>query len=224
VAGRTVYSLAFILSVSVGFALLKPQPTASRGVEATPVHHARGGETLWIDANLDGYGVAFQHETHQKRNGGKASCAQCHHMNLPRDRNSGCHQCHRDMYLASDAFRHGWHASSKGGQLACVECHRRGETRGSHTAKPCVSCHKDLLPAGAVIQIRQYRAAGYVEALHQLCNRCHAGVAAEQNRPEMTRCSWCHKGTRDYVDAEELASRKRRSVGKHIVLPPIATP
>ena len=48
---------------------------------------------------LSGYGVTFYHQREIDRNGGKQSCVICHHMNLPRDQNSGCYECHRDMYL-----------------------------------------------------------------------------------------------------------------------------
>ena len=55
----------------------------------------RGAATYsWIDGNLDGFGVAFKHEEHEKREGGKASCVKCHHMNLPRDENYGLLRCH----------------------------------------------------------------------------------------------------------------------------------
>ena len=60
---------------------------------------------LWIDGNLDGYGVAFLHEEHKKRNGEQDSCVKCHHMNLPRDTETTCNKCHSDMYLPVDAFR-----------------------------------------------------------------------------------------------------------------------
>ena len=108
----------------------------------------------------------------------------CHHMNLPRDRNSDCAQCHSDMYLATDAFRHDWHSSSAGGRLPCWECHQEGKPRSAATAKPCDSCHKDLVPPGALIRVKQYHAEGYAQVMHQLCIGCHAdsGQAAGQAR------------------------------------------
>jgi hypothetical protein len=106
VAGRAVYSLAFVFAAAIGFALLAPQPPTSRGIEPQPAHRARGREILWIDGNLNGYGVAFPHDRIEKRLGGETSCVKCHHMNLPRDRDSGCWECHQDMYLTVDASRH----------------------------------------------------------------------------------------------------------------------
>ena len=220
VAGRTVYSLAFIFAASIGFALLTPQPAAGRGIAPQPVHRARGGDILWIDGNLDGYGVAFPHARMEKRLGGDASCVKCHHMDLPRDKNSACSECHRDMYLTVDAFRHDWHASPAGGRLACVQCHEQGQPRSALSAKRCEGCHKDLVPAAAAIPIKQYHAVGYVQAMHELCIACHRQLAQQENKPDFARCTTCHKDRRNRVDAGNPAPRDE--IGRGILLPPIA--
>lgn len=219
-AGRTVYSLGFIFAASLGFALVAPQPAASRGVDPQPVHRARGGAVLWIDGNLDGFGVAFPHEKIEQKLGGDASCVQCHHMNLPRDRASGCYECHRDMYLTSDAFRHDWHASPTGGKLPCVQCHPAGQVRAAAGAKPCTSCHKDLVPAGATIQVKHYRAPGYVQAMHELCIGCHTQLAKQESKPDFARCATCHKDRRGLTDAGALSAPP--AAGRGILLPPIS--
>ena len=222
VAGRTVYSLAFIISASLGLALLAPKPAAGRGVEPAPVHRARGGATLWIDGNLNGYGVPFPHKQIEQRLGGDASCVKCHHMNLPRDRASGCYECHRDMYRATDAFRHAWHSSPQGGRLACWQCHQAGQPRTAATARACVRCHKDLVPAGAAIQVKQYRGVGYVQAMHQLCIACHVRRAREETKPELARCTDCHKERRDLIDARDPASGQGEVIGRGMLLPAIS--
>jgi len=222
VAGRTVYSLAFILAASAGLAILAPKPAASRGIEHASAHRARGGETLWIDGNRDGYGVAFKHQEHQKRNGDQASCVKCHHMNLPRDRNSGCSGCHREMYLPADAFRHDWHSSPAGGRVACWECHERRKPRTAATAKRCDACHRDLVPNGALVQVKRYDAPGYAPALHQLCVGCHAKMAQQKAKPDLARCVNCHKERRDFVDAPGLRFRDRELAGKGILLPTVS--
>jgi Ni/Fe-hydrogenase subunit HybB-like protein len=221
IAARTTYSLGFILAAAIGFAFLSAQPAASRGMDPTPVHQARGGEILWIDGNLDGNGVAFKHEEHEKREGAKASCVKCHHMNLPRDKNTACYRCHSDMYLPSDAFRHDWHRSPTGARVACYQCHPTGQVRSAATAKRCDQCHKDLIPAGATIPVKRYKAVSYTEAMHRLCIGCHAQKAVEKNKPEMARCAWCHKEGRDVIDARDLVLRRRGLIGKNMVLPPI---
>ena len=144
----------------------------------------------------------------------------CHHMNLPRDKNSGCYECHRDMYLPVDAFRHDWHASPAGGRLACVQCHEQGKPRIAATAKRCDGCHKDLVPAGATIQVKQYNAVGYVQAMHELCIGCHKQLAAQEGKPDFARCATCHKERRNIVDASDLAPRD--GIGRGILLPPIS--
>lgn len=218
IAGRTVYSLGFIFAAAIGFSLLSPQPAASRGIEPQPVHRARGGTTLWIDGNLNGFGVAFPHELMEKRLGGDASCVKCHHMNLPRDRTSGCYECHQDMYLASDAFRHDWHASPEGAKLACGKCHDPAKARTATSAKPCAACHKDLVPAAASIQVKQYRAPGYVQAMHELCIGCHTQLAKEEGKPDFGRCATCHKERHGVTDTGDLATPE---VGRGILLPAI---
>ena len=218
IAGRMVYSLGFIFAAAIGFALLAPQPAASRGIDAQPVHRARGGETLWIDGNLNGFGASFPHQQIVKRLGGDASCVKCHHMNLPRDRTSGCYECHQDMYLPTDAFRHDWHASPEGAKLACGECHDPAQPRTATSAKPCTGCHRDLVPAGATIQVKHYRAPGYVPAMHQLCIGCHIELAKQENKPDFARCSTCHKERRGLTDTGALAQPE---VGRGILLPAI---
>jgi Ni/Fe-hydrogenase subunit HybB-like protein len=224
VAGRTVYSLAFVLAAAAGFALLAPEPAASRGIDPSPVQRARGGDTLWIDGNLNGFGVSFPHVEMQKRLGERDSCVKCHHMNLPRDRNSGCYECHGNMYLPTDASRHDWHASAAGGRLACWQCHTKGEPRSAATAKPCVDCHKDLIPAGAAIQVKQYQAVGYVQAMHELCIGCHVKLARQDNKPDLARCTNCHKGQRTLVDAAGLTWPPQDEIGRGMLLPPVSKP
>jgi Ni/Fe-hydrogenase subunit HybB-like protein len=245
IAGRVKYSLAFVIAAGAGFLFLGNPRAASQGVEPTPVHRARGnvmylktgvanqplpgttvdGEegVLYLDADLTGYGVTFYHQREVERNGGQQSCVLCHHMNMPHDRDSGCYECHRDMYLPTDAFRHDWHASPVGANLACVECHARGYARTREHVKPCVDCHKHLVPAGATIKIKTYMAPSYVDAMHQLCIGCHAKVALKENKPEIARCVECHKGKLNYADAQNLLYRRRALAGRLVVLPPAPT-
>jgi Ni/Fe-hydrogenase subunit HybB-like protein len=216
VASRTVYSLAFVIAAALGFAMLSPQTASGRGVTPQPVERARGDQkTLFIDGNLDGFGVALPHEQIVDKLGGANSCVQCHHMNLPRDKQSGCYECHRDMYLATDAFGHDWHASPHGGRQACGQCHSDVQPRTAATAKPCASCHKDLVPPGASIHVKQYRAVGYVEAMHKLCIGCHARRAQRENKPELARCADCHKEIRSMLDVRP----SQPAVGRGILLP-----
>jgi Ni/Fe-hydrogenase subunit HybB-like protein len=219
VAARTTYSLAFILAGAFGFAFLGDLPAHSRGTVPEPVHQARGGDKLWIDGNLDGHGVLFPHAELEQRLGGKQSCVKCHHMNFPRDQATACARCHRDMYLPSDAFRHDWHASPAGARLACWRCHPDGQPRTAATAVHCDKCHKDLVPAGSAIAIKTYQADGYADAMHRLCIGCHVKTAAQENKPDMARCAWCHKEKQDIAGVP--AGSEREILGRSVVLPPV---
>lgn len=221
VASRTAYSLAVIIAAAISFGLLTAQQTQSHGLDPVRVHRARGGDVLWIDGNLNGFGVAFNHAEHKKREGGKDSCVLCHHMNLPHDEGSACASCHSDMYQSVDAFRHDWHASPSGANIACYQCHARGQVRTANNTIACDHCHKDMVPAKAPIQIKSYRAVSYTEAFHRLCIGCHVKKAAEKNKPEMTRCGWCHKESREIIDAREIDLRRRTASSGSPVLPPI---
>jgi Ni/Fe-hydrogenase subunit HybB-like protein len=240
IAGRLKYSLAFVVAAAVGFSFLSNPRAASLGTVPTPVHRARGDVgllnvastqapqqpaagkegVLYLDADLTGYGVTFYHQREVERNGGRKSCVLCHHMNMPRDKNSGCYECHRDMYLPSDAFRHDWHASPSGANLACVQCHARGETRTAKNVKSCADCHKDLIPAGATIEIKTYAAPSYVDAMHELCIGCHTKVAQQQNKPQVAQCAECHQGKLDFAQGQNLLYQRRALAGRLVVLPP----
>ncbi len=223
IAGRVKYSLAFVVAAALGFFFLGNPRAAGLGVVPTPVHRARGGEVLYIDADLSAYGVTFYHQKEVDRNGGNQSCPICHHMNLPGDKNSGCYECHSDMYLSADAFRHDWHASANGAKLACTECHAKGQTRSAASAKPCVDCHKHLIPSEATIKIKTYAAPAYVDAMHELCIGCHAKVAMKENKPEVARCGECHRGKSNLSDDESLLSHRRALAGRLVVLPPVTS-
>lgn len=220
IAGRIKYSLTFVVFAAVGFALLSSGTVRSDGMRPTPVNRARGGDTLWVDGNLDGYGVAFRHTWHQGNLGAKESCVLCHHMNLPEDKNSACSSCHYDQYLPADAFRHDWHSSPDGAKLGCAECHPRGREKGAEGAKQCAECHPNLVPAGAKIEVKQYQAPSYTNAMHGLCVACHQAKAEEVERPDLARCATCHKQTRFREGEENLAGGPRIGVGRLVVLPP----
>ncbi len=220
VASRTVYSMAFIVAAAFGFGFLRVQPAESRGIELVPVHQARGGDILFIDGNLDGLGVSFKHAEHEKREGGKESCAKCHHMNYPHDEATACSRCHDQMYVATDAFRHDWHASPDGARIACYQCHARGQVRTAATAVRCDKCHKNLVPAAATIKIKQYQAVAYTDAMHRLCISCHIQKAREKNKPEMTRCAWCHKENPEILNSRDLILTGYGLGHGSVVLPP----
>ena len=130
IAARTMYSLGFILAAALGFGFLNVQPADSRGFDATPVQRARGGDILWIDGNLDGFGVAFKHAEHEKREGDKAVMREVPSHDLPRDEGSACARCHRDMYLPSTPSGMTGTRRPPERAIACYQCHAEAARRG----------------------------------------------------------------------------------------------
>lgn len=228
-----------------------PSPASGRGGTAKRWVRAKRQKAtaipagvLYLDGDLTGWGVTFYHQREVERNGGEKSCAICHHMNMPHDQNSGCYECHRDMYQPTDAFRHNWHASRSGANLACIQCHEAGYPRTSAQVKPCTDCHKDMIPPGATIQvssenlvdasgeirrlitpgsvvkINTYTAVSYVDAMHELCVGCHAQVAEREKKPEVAQCAECHKGKLNYSDTVNLFYQRTAVAGRRVVMPP----
>jgi len=206
VSARTKYSFAFILALAIGFALIPGKKLHSGGIQEAAAERARGGDTLFVDGNRDGYGVVFAHRVHVDSLGGQEACVRCHHMNQPADKNSGCYTCHSQMYVAADAFGHDWHGDPAGGNIRCGDCHTAGENRTALSAKKCDACHKDLVPTGAAIKIEQYMAGPYVDAMHDLCVGCHRKRVEETGaRAEVATCVACHTGLApDYLQDEAL--------------------
>jgi hypothetical protein len=185
-----------------GVLALASAPADAAGAPA-PGPAAAGGDSvrlvLAIDGNRDGRMVLFDHVAHEDRAGGESACALCHHLDLPLDRNSGCGECHRDMYEPTATFSHRSHTRALPGDEGCKECHETGAARTLEGSTACVSCHADTLAvAGSPISSphqRWHDAAGYLDAMHGLCLRCHEQVLAdepESHPPELAECRTCH--------------------------------
>jgi Ni/Fe-hydrogenase subunit HybB-like protein len=220
VAGRTKYSFVFIVALALGFGLTPGDRLCSGGAEEVSTHPARGGDSLFIDGNRDGYGVNFPHKSHIDAMGQQNSCAVCHHLNLPRDKNSRCFACHNRQYVSGDAFRHDWHADPKGGNIACVVCHEKGQNRDAASAKKCDACHADLLPPGATIAVDSYVTPAYVDAMHILCVECHKKKATEiADKSDLGYCAACHiESAPDHLQPE-IKNRLPRREYNRVVLP-----
>jgi Ni/Fe-hydrogenase subunit HybB-like protein len=196
VAARTKYSLAFILSFAVAFALIPGNRTQSKGIQNVTVHKARGGDTLFVDGNRDGYGVMFDHARHADSLNPRVSCISCHHMNVPQDKESGCWECHRSMYTETHVFNHDWHTAASGGNIACNQCHDPDVVRQDSTAKKCEDCHIDLVPSESTVLVDDYVAGSYTDIMHEQCIGCHKKKAAEiADKPDLALCPTCHQSS-----------------------------
>ncbi len=275
VAARYSYTLAFVVAAGIGFGLLSNRIVHAEGSYPSPVHEARGGESLWIDGNRDGFGVEFSHDAHienamlsiyndmqsaygQESAEGEAlqmasietsnipdsyldipqdqSCARCHHMNMPGDENSGCYNCHSDMYSVTDAFRHDWHASPAGGNLSCSDCHTEGMAKNAVSSyKTCDDCHEGELFMESPSPVNYftihfhneypgdaYQAQGYAETMHRLCITCHVNEAEHVGIDDLARCTTCHTEIdREFVTTD-LPSLEHHLEGKRLIIPSYA--
>ncbi len=163
---------------------------------------------LMINGNRDDRLVLFPHDLHITKFGGLPSCVQCHHKNLPFDRNTACDKCHRDMYNTTDIFRHASHVVKLGGNKGCVRCHRdTNQVKDRATATACSKCHADVALEETVVHPKEGTqkgvAAGYLDAMHGLCITCHRQMVQKSPKeygPDFARCTTCH---RDF-DATQL--------------------
>jgi Ni/Fe-hydrogenase subunit HybB-like protein len=168
-------------------------------------------DALLLDGGRSGWYVVFEHARHQQRLGGLASCATCHHRNLPLDRATSCSACHRDMYASTDTFDHAKHVAALGANDSCARCHPdpgRPKTRAAST--PCRDCHaRDISPTAAVkdtMHLPAGIAVGYRAALHGLCIDCHREEDTKHNAsaPYLSRCPNCHRQKTPHGDELRL--------------------
>jgi hypothetical protein len=161
--------------------------------------HGRAARLMLIDGNRNGDAVLFDHEAHFARTSGVDSCAACHHLNMPLDRNSSCSECHRDMYEPTDVFEHATHVARLGGNDGCVKCHADPATVKTRlTATACDECHAEEVSTGSFVAApeKRWRAAvGYMDGMHALCVECHRRSVEEMPAAtphDLARCDACH--------------------------------
>ncbi len=169
---------------------------------------------LLIDGNRNDDAVLFDHEAHVERTGGDTACGTCHHLDAPYDRHPPCATCHRDMYEPVSAFDHALHVRTLDDNGGCEQCHEPSVVKSYATATACVECHADLIPARSFVETPQDRwkpAVGYVDAMHDLCQRCHERMLLLEptKHPEnLGRCDWCHDTDRP-LDLRRLEPHPR---------------
>ena len=160
---------------------------------------------LMIDGNRDRNVVLFDHTGHGDRLGGDRGCAMCHHLNMPFDRGTRCYECHRDMYGSTSVFDHGSHVTALGGNPGCAKCHpAEAAVKSYATATTCVECHRGQAAANPIIAPPPetwQRAPGYMDAMHDLCIKCHQRQLVEspgRYPADLDQCRNCHDADRKY--------------------------
>ena len=225
------YSLAAIGAAAVAVALLPLHGAQPARTPVTPVRMIEGSSVprghdddrrllladtvstdadgaarrvlLVIDGNRDDTLVLFDHAAHSERMGGDASCAVCHHLDLPLDLSTSCHECHRDMYESTWLFDHSSHVAKLGGNGSCSDCHRDNEeVKSFETATACAECHEEPAASEPIVAspgARWPAAPSYVDAMHGLCIACHrtqVEQAPEAHPAMLDRCDQCHDADR----------------------------
>jgi len=156
---------------------------------------------LVLDGNRNGRVVLFDHDSHSRRLGEEDSCVGCHHQDIPFRKTTGCHVCHRDMYLPSDIFEHSSHVRQLNGNQGCQRCHPSNQpVKTRQTSTVCSDCHSDFADRSQWIRLTSEQitgfAPGYREAMHGLCIRCHESFVKEnpaEYPPAFAECSHCHR-------------------------------
>jgi hypothetical protein len=199
------YSLAFVIGAALAFGLLPDSALFGASAIAAPVERPLGRDTLLIDGDRGGLAVAFGHQQHIDKLGDKDSCVLCHHMVVPRDKDTPCWCCHRDMWSATDIFHHDDHAlelERAGAGDPCAACHPdRDQAKSAARTPGCAAdgCHRGELAIerkGTRVSLdnpeRPRQAAGYMDAMHGLCIDCHREKSVELGRPRHAECATCH--------------------------------
>jgi hypothetical protein len=186
------YAMARVVAPGTDFAVLQEDEAPPEGAALQALYT--------IDGNRNGRVSLFPHTFHVEKLGQNDSCVRCHHLSMPRDRNSACSECHRDMYAVTDIFDHTSHVAAVRGNDGCTDCHRDLQgAKDRDNALACTGCHKPMMVAGSVVQPPEAGmegfAVGYMDAMHGLCVTCHEQTVAEglvQVGEDFARCATCH--------------------------------
>ena len=225
-AGLHRTTLIAVVAVPLTWVALYPayHPRTQPAAVEPPLALDAARTSLKIDGDRNALAVTFPHADHQRRLGGKDSCANCHHLSLPTDHATPCSRCHRRMEQPTDLFDHtahaGWVAAKEHLQDAngaCVHCHDPGRPKTARTAKACLECHRtDMRPSREPSGGYDLATAiSYRAALHQTCIGCHRARADEVGRPKLGDCSTCHASGASSV----LRARAADVTGRSWTLP-----
>ena len=149
---------------------------------------------LEIDGNRNGTGVLFKHQLHQEEWGGKDSCRNCHHLDLPGNASPSCSLCHTDMRQPASIFNHELHVAELNGKWSCMKCHAAEQTKTQASSKACYECHEqDMRMEPPPTGPNGFHARGYMGAMHGLCIPCHAEQDNKTGKLKTAECAFCHR-------------------------------
>ena len=200
---RLTLMAVIVIPLAVGILTLSADADQPASTPVAPPLGADAARSeLKIDGNRDDRSVRFPHEDHKSRLGGEESCGRCHHLDLPGDKWTSCHQCHSDMTLARSIFDHDHHVArvaerlgftgTLAGNHACAEGHDPAVAETRAGTKACHECHAEDMRMSPGAK-RQDRALAYKDALHLSCVGCHEESSEEAERPHLGECGTCHR-------------------------------
>jgi Ni/Fe-hydrogenase subunit HybB-like protein len=173
-------------------------------------------DVFLIDGDDNGRFVLFDHQAHIDRLAEEnLGCRDCHHMTGPLEEATSCVRCHADMHESRSIFDHDLHEEKLGGNEGCIGCHTDptlSKVKANTTS--CESCHPDMRRDSPLVKIgeREGRdsdvAAGYTDAMHGLCIKCHEQQVASGKVENTTfaQCVGCHQAE---AGLAELTREKR---------------
>ena len=201
-------TLIGVFTIAFAWIVLYPPYSGARS-EADMVQPSIGLDAsrgvLRIDGNRTGVYTDFPHAAHQQRLGGDSSCMTCHHLSMPKDRNTPCSRCHRNMVYAMDIFDHPYHLQAVAhkenlsqwhpSNHTCVICHGAGRPKTTGNVKTCLECHREdmFLAGGSAIHSNISSANSFREAMHGVCIPCHQQEQEKVDRSGLSDCFTCHQ-------------------------------
>ena len=191
-------------------------------------------KTLLIDANGNGDAVLFPHEQHQNafmEEYGvvlEDTCVKCHHLSLPKDHNTICRACHRDMELPVPMFDPAHHEDrfEDDAERAAFAAFDLGDKQQNFQA--CMMCHEETM-AG----LTEYRdkgfshlARGFVSAMHGKCMTCHRLQEKDPADPfSLGNCIGCHRWTpREEGEALNMLKGDEEPLPRRVIEGPVRIP
>ena len=227
-----------VLAIPISWVVLSDQATGKFTPITDPIYGAvlasdEMRTMLTLDGNRNGMKTHFNHVKHQQvfqkvyEIGEKETCAKCHHLSLPKDRNTSCRRCHADMHLETPVFD----LTSHVGRFETLADREKFDAADlddrAETFAACMECHKDNMIGLASYEKEgfDFRAPGYKHAMHGSCLECHRlreREAGEDASDPLSRgnCLFCH---RDWADEDMLPALEAKDRGEDLAGPVDAT-
>jgi len=179
-----------------------PYKPDTRLVERAPIAMDTMRTWLRIDANRNGDMVYFPHEKHMDKVKKQFSiekeqtCQKCHHLNAPKDHNSSCRVCHKDMKIPTPIFNLENHRDRFDTEQKYDEFMAYNLDIPKENYQACSMCHEENMDGLIEYKAKGFShvAPGFEDAMHGLCLTCHRQIEEKPEDPDgKGNCRFCHK-------------------------------